>query len=111
MTDEQLTAIRARCEAATPGPWRREGGSPACVITQCPPHKIDGQRVFCHLDGSKAGQFLGICFGTPACSYWEQEWADLDFIAAAREDVTTLLTEIGRLRELLFLSGGGVCCE
>ena len=25
MTDEQLAEIRARCEAATPGPWIREG--------------------------------------------------------------------------------------
>lgn len=98
MTSEQLAEIEIRCDAATPGPWAREGSS---VVTRFPSHQMTGKRVFYYSDGSAAGQYMGICRGALSCPYWEQELADLDFIAHARDDVVALLAEIAKLRDEL----------
>lgn len=72
MTDEQLAAIRARCEAATGGPW--EVGHKCEIYTR-------------HYQVGPIGDF------------WEP--ADARFTAHAREDIPALLAEVERLRELL----------
>jgi hypothetical protein len=69
MTDEQLAAIRARCEAATGGPW--EVGHKCEIYTR-------------HYQVGPIGDF------------WEP--ADARFTAHAREDIPALLAEVERLR-------------
>lgn len=69
MTDEELAAIRARAEAATPGPWAPFGKQ-----------VIDSNQLF-------VLQGLG-----------DHVYQDADFIAHAREDIPKLLAEIKRLR-------------
>lgn len=73
MTDEQLAAIRARCEAATPGPWDAHANIGYCGIMA---------------DGDKRPLLRA-----DTCTF-----ADGAFIAHAREDVPALLDEVARLR-------------
>ena len=80
MTREQLDAIRARVEAATPGPW--EAGTAFC----CPDMGwIDGpKRMVCPVhESAKRTHTL--------------DANDAEFIASAREDVPALLAEVERL--------------
>jgi hypothetical protein len=72
MTAPDLDAIRARAEAATPGPWERSGS-----LVQA------GRRA----RRARVGQTWGLA--------WKQ---DAEFIAHAREDVPALLDEVERLR-------------
>ena len=77
MTDSELAAIRARCDAATPGPWWDESGTihaPAWAQWM-PPGST------CH---------PAYTFGSNGidCA------ADADFIAHAREDIPALVAEI-----------------
>ena len=88
MDQTRLDAIRARCEAATPGPW----------VTKQPEDNFNGFSL-AHLIAM-----------TPL---WRKEWdavwavppggaspsADRDFIAHARTDVPDMLDEIAALRE------------
>lgn len=70
MTKEQLDEIRARADAATPGPWINDDDL-----------SITGAN------------------GTDVCIWWDLVSADdAEFIAAARTDVPALLAEIERLR-------------
>lgn len=83
MTDEQLAEIRARCEAATPGPWRSlvEG------------RDFDSGSSFIDTPlADERGQGIEVSGATDA---------DQDFMAAARQDVPDLLSEVDRLRALL----------
>ncbi len=84
MTNEQLAQIHTRLEAATPGPWHAETYRDSYVVA--PIHGIHspGQCV------ANAGPRV----------------ADAEFIAAARTDVETLLTEVERLRGRLAAVGG-----
>ena len=80
MTREQLNAIRARVEAATPGPW--EAGTAFC----CPDMGwIDGpKRMVCPVhESAKRTHTL--------------DANDAEFVASAREDVPALLAEVERL--------------
>lgn len=81
MTREQLDAIRARMEAATPGPW--EAGTAVC----CPDVGWVGgpRRTICPVyEGTKRTHML--------------DANDAEFIAHAREDVPALLMEVERLQ-------------
>lgn len=83
MTREQLDAIRARMEAATPGPW--EAWTAVC----CPDCGwVDGpKRTVCPVyEGTKRTHTL--------------DANDAEFIASAREDVPALLAEVERLQAL-----------
>lgn len=80
MTDEQLAAIRDRCEAATEGPWEK--------ITERPGGRLWQNIRVVAFDGKYT-----ICGDTVI--------ADAEFIAAARTDVPALLDEIERMRGLL----------
>lgn len=84
MTDEQLAAIEAREQAATPGPWR----TPADVgdSYDAPALISPGNPVLDH----------------EGCPEWP--WAreeDMVFAYSARQDVPALLAEVRRQRRLL----------
>lgn len=84
MIDEQLAEIKARCEAATPGPWAVGANNPyrdRSAIYQTP----DAQKV-----NPLRWQVAAICREVRQC--------DSDFIAHARTDIPALLAEVERLR-------------
>ncbi len=83
LSESQLMEIKARCEAATPGPWTSF---------------IEGRD---HTSGDSFIQ-RGIL------DAWQEELyltgatvADHDFIAHARQDIPLLLAEIERLQALV----------
>lgn len=84
MNVKELAEIKARAEAATPGPWSDryvigdEGGGPK-------------HRVTFRLLSGLTGDITGHCRRTP----------DAAFIAHAREDVPALVAEVERLRAAL----------
>ena len=75
MTNEELAAIRARCEAATPGTW----------TAICP-------RISWRIMAGECYVMESEIVRTPA---------DAAFIAHARQDVPALLAEGARLREII----------
>lgn len=77
MTPAELTAIQARADAATDGPWERTGTS------------------------SVRHHHSGIMVATAVDFEEQQRAADADFIAAARTDVTDLVAEVRRLQAAL----------
>ena len=86
MTD-RLDEIRARTEAATPGPWRAYGNT------------VEQEKTGCH-------QVVGTEFtggGYMAYERLTTKDEDATFIAHAREDIPYLLAEIERLRAALEL--------
>lgn len=84
LTDEDLSAIEARCNDATPGPWTSmiEGRD-----------HISGDSFIMVGSGSARKEDMYITVGGNPASV-----ADQDFIAAARQDVPRLLAELRRLR-------------
>jgi hypothetical protein len=82
LTEEEIAAIRARCTAATPGPWRSyiEGRD-----------HTSGSNFIMTGEGEGRGEDIELSGATPA---------DQDFIAHARQDIPRLLAEIQRLRNL-----------
>jgi hypothetical protein len=81
MTEAELTAIEARANAATTGPW--EGTKNSCVVS-----KHDA---------------CGTVFetGCGCCTEKDLSAEDAAFIAAARADVPALVAEVQRLRALV----------
>lgn len=93
MSENRLAEIKARCEAATPGPWDWD--------------VVDDAHMLLGTKGLEA--FEGAVLGVRRCEACRKQsperspcgWpnrANGDFIAAAREDVPYLLTEVERLR-------------
>lgn len=80
MTDERLAAIRARLDAATPGPWLIKADQPY------------PQRICANDDGLV---LIAETFTDPA---WPP--ADADLIANAPTDLADLIAEVERLRYL-----------
>ena len=102
MTREQLDAIRARVEAATPGPWLTD--SCLDVYTE-QVREIDPdigielyKTVYSHHTAGPEGT---------------QPWHDTHFMAHAREDVPALLAEVERLRDAhaMAVQVSGELCE
>ena len=79
MTQEQIDAIKARVEAATPGPYT--------VGYEC--------------DGNGAHEILAGGHVIAKVDYDK----NADFIAHAREDIPALLDEVRRLRDVLAANG------
>lgn len=79
-TDDELQAMEARCEAATPGPWRSW---------------IEGSN---HQSGSSFIQTGRKVRRGPDIELTGATAADQDFIANARQDLPRLLQEVHRLR-------------
>lgn len=88
ITKERLAEIKARAEAATPGPWEpfewyhSDDGGWAAVG----PHHVD-------VDGYEPDE--------PGSLIHERATLDAAFISAARTDVPDLVAEVERLRELI----------
>jgi hypothetical protein len=80
LSDAELGEIDARCDAATPGPWR----------------SFVERRD--HLGGSDFIQTTG--GDGPDIELTGATRADQDFIAEARQDIPRLLAEVRRLRKL-----------
>ncbi len=92
MTDLDLDSIKARCEAATPGPWRWWDASELrSLVFEDDPHLDD-------LSAPIVGEPIMGGFGEPE---WDISVADAEFIAHAREDVPALVAEVKRLRAAL----------
>lgn len=81
MTPEQLAAIRARLDAATPGPWALG-------------HDTDP-------NGAWFAEILVPSQHLAALGYIDSSRADAEFIAAARTDLEVLLAEVDRLTQIL----------
>ena len=79
MTPEREQEIRAREQAATPGPWE-----------ECPSYGTD---FYAYLGGSYLRGVGSLTFGEG-----EDAEADLVFTLNARQDVPALLAEVDRLR-------------
>lgn len=104
VTEEELTNIKARCEAATPGPWEWEGDFPEGTVTN--QYGPEGPRL---ISLTQVTPVVGAPDQTyPARvldSFGYDEWGlsvndkDGEFIAKARRDVPLLLAEIDRLRD------------
>ncbi|MGD0961514.1 MAG: hypothetical protein ABSB19_17025 [Methylomonas sp.] len=79
LTDEEILAIKTRCEQATPQPWKayieaRDNFSGSDFI------QTGGEDIYLH----------------PGASI-----ADHEFIAHARQDIPKLIAEVERLRKML----------
>ncbi len=90
LSDEQASAIRARVEKATPGPWEYDGMHSEIVTPR----------------GAEYWLIVSECRSAPDQSYECDEFghqfdANLDFIAHAREDIPALLADRDELRRQL----------
>jgi len=94
MTDEELQAIRARVEAATPGPWKVEGRHPSYSPDR---FQVDG-IVTAYDDPERADFPRPIQIVETDSGCYPPYLADAEFIAQARTDVPALLAEVERLR-------------
>lgn len=83
LTRQELHDIRARCAAATPGPWK--------AFLEGREHESGADFIRTGEDTTR-GDDIEMSGATPA---------DFEFIANARQDVPRLLNEIERLRSLL----------
>lgn len=79
MTEERLAAIKARAEAATPGPWHHVL---AAIVGTTPCPDDDNTTCICNTDWGNSTNIQ----------------PNAAFIAHAREDVPALLEEVERLR-------------
>ncbi len=83
MTREQLDAIRARVDAATPGPWEAVTPKRYAAV------RSNAEGCYVYTQGK-----------IPADTHPDtvaRQQRDAQFIAAAREDVSALLAEVERL--------------
>lgn len=80
---DKLDEIRARCEAATPGPWK--------VISDSVPVRSGAVVSAMYGDGPK----INICSGIPLGTH------DAAFIAHAREDIPYLLDALASTVKLI----------
>ena len=85
LTDAQLAEMEARANAATPGPWTRLYSEVCKVSQRGKTTRVEG--------------FISVRADTEADE--PQADADADFIAHARQDVPTLLSDVRELRGLL----------
>ncbi|MBW1779284.1 MAG: hypothetical protein JRL30_00955 [Deltaproteobacteria bacterium] len=90
MSDDDLKAIKERCDAATAGPWHGDCG---IVWTGNPimPTTIVG----------RLNPFKWAACAMRWMAHHKQCEADLDFIAQSRQDVPALIAEVKRLKALI----------
>lgn len=88
MTDEELMAIRARVDAATPGPWARRDPFYGDGI-------VDGRN-----DDVISNNILRAEAAYDEATVRCRD-ADMVFIVAARTDVDALLNEVYRLKAMM----------
>ena len=96
MTAERRAAIKARCDAATPGPWVVSSEYASGVdLGYKPDHERTwgygcGNDFVCDLNDGEYHEY---------CSQDEQR-ANAEFIAAARQDIPDLLAEVERWQRI-----------
>ncbi|MEM7244569.1 MAG: hypothetical protein AAF533_04460 [Acidobacteriota bacterium] len=83
LAQEELDAMRRRCEAARPGPW--------ASLIEGRDH-VSGSSFIMVGEGPARSEDIELTGATDA---------DQDFIASSRRDVVRLLDEVARLRRLL----------
>jgi len=76
MTAQELNAIRARCDAATPGPW---------ITCSCDDDSFWGATVYVEQEGHD-DEYIA--------HFSKDQIADAEFIARARADVPALLAAL-----------------
>jgi hypothetical protein len=81
MTTAELEAIRARCDAATPGPWKS--------FVEGRDHTSGNSFIMTGKTGSRSND-IELSGATVE---------DQDFVAQARQDIPRLIDEIERLRK------------
>jgi hypothetical protein len=86
ISEEDLTAIRARLDAAAPGPWRS--------MVEGRDHTSGDNFIMIGEGANRSDDMHVYRDKTPA------DVADQDFIAHARQDIPRLLEEIDRLRAM-----------
>jgi hypothetical protein len=91
MNEQELDAIKARCDKATPGPWVVGDGSPERLYLGADAVMCDVRGVVC-----QRSVYNG------KSEYDKQTYADMEFIAAARQDIPALLDEVERLSSALY---------
>lgn len=80
LTDAELLEIKARCDQATPQPWKAF---------------IESRDVFSGSDFIQTGgEDIYLNVGTSV--------ADYEFIAHARQDIPKLIAEVERLRKMVY---------
>jgi hypothetical protein len=87
MTDEELTTIRERVDAATPGPWGP--GTQSRYTLRFPIHQAKSTGAIQPRSWQRA------------CICREARLEDVTFIAHARTDIPALLAEVERLHAAL----------
>lgn len=80
LTEQQLTAIAARAQAATPGPWL--------------PYTVHGPTFYANVAGPYLRGVGDLDFGVG-----EQAEADKEFVKHAQQDVTALVAAVRRLQQ------------
>lgn len=95
MTDAELSAIEARANAATEGPWVNHISGDASVILAGPPK----YKATDPMPKAVAAVHWGSCDTTKRMA--PDDRANSDFIASARTDVPALVAEVRRLRAKL----------
>jgi hypothetical protein len=95
LTDDDLAAIEARVNAATPGPWEAEGS-----LVWGPEQSTRGGwgAMRTESDGEGRAPLGDFNDGEYTASLRAEQ--DATFTAHAREDVPALLAEVRRLREI-----------
>lgn len=106
MTHEELQAIKARAEAATPGPWRQGFASMSCVRPhETASHPGPPECVYDVMKWIDSNDHVSAANGDEICGpddYGNHPREnDCAFIAHARTDVPALVAEVERLREMI----------
>lgn len=88
MTEDELAAIEARANAATPGPWKLWNGYDLAYpnVGICGVCRIGPEGSIAGVRGAEQRDVLGSS-------------EDLEFIASARQDIPALIAEVRRLRD------------
>ena len=103
MTGDELEAIRARAEAAAPGPWEAEIGAEIEVNAGSARTTWDGDIGRPATSWRSVDRILEVADADEELDDDEYEIvsANAEFIAHARDDIPALLDEVFRLRALV----------
>ena len=106
MTEEELRAVRERCERALEGPWQVRFSRPrGAIVMQVQKHvrpMVIAARADFYPDGGEVPtDEEGYIVADERTGLSAQRLATAEFIAHARQDMQALLAEIASLRQLL----------